>query len=180
MKNIDIKCLLEEYNVLLTEKAKREISEDRLIQFMDYLCPYWFDTDKQLEEKISKNDVDKYHFERNIWNLGEKIRQCLAERETKRGKSALLDKAGIVLNTREYRNGRVSFTFLFKYYADVSYSHVFKEILFDSDVQLQLACIKAIRKMKVPDLKNQVTLVMENTSHNWLKNECQKYLNKVT
>jgi hypothetical protein len=176
MKNIDIKCLLEEYNNLLTEKAKREVSENKLIQFMDHLCPYWFHTETNLEEKISKNDPDKYGYERDIWNLGERIRQCLAARETKRSKSALLDKAGIVLNTKEYRNGRVSFTFLFKDYADISYSHVFKDVLFDLDVQLQLACIKAIRKMKVPDLKNEVTLVMENTPYNWLKKECRMYL----
>jgi hypothetical protein len=176
MKDVDIRYLLGEYRNLLTEKAKREISEDKLIQFMDYLCPYWFDTEKNLEEKLSKNDPDSYYFEREIWNLGERIRQCLAERKTTRNKSVLLDKAGKVLNTKEYRSGRVSFTFLFRDYADVSYSYVFKNVLFDSNVQLQLCCIDAINKMKVPDLMDDVILVMENTPYNWLKKECQKYL----
>ena len=45
-KIVNIECLLDEYRNLLTEKAKKEISENKLIQFIDFLCPYWFDTEK--------------------------------------------------------------------------------------------------------------------------------------
>ena len=176
-----IEYLLAEYRNMWTDtRIKKSISEDKLIQFIDYLCPYWFETEKCLMEKVYKNDPDKYNFEWNIWNLGENIRQCLAEQETKRGKSVLLEKAGNVLNTKEYRHGRVSFTFLFEDYADVSYSSIFKNVLFDPDVQLQLSCIKAIKKMKVLDLKTEVELIMESTPYNWLKKECQKYLNMIS
>jgi hypothetical protein len=179
MINKNIKQLIDEYHALLTDKAKMEISEDKLIKFMDYLCPYWFDTERNFQEKMSKNDPDRYDFEREIWDLGEKIRQCLAARNQKRGQSVLLDTAVKILHAKEYRHGRVSFVFLFEDYADTTYSSDIKDLLFDSDVQLQLSVLHAIRKMKAFDLIDDVKKFQEITPLNWMKKECDKYLNKA-
>ncbi|MDU1891568.1 MAG: hypothetical protein E6767_12850 [Dysgonomonas sp.] len=177
--NVYINELINKYNNLIIPSVMEKITDKEIIELIDVLCPYWYDTSNYLLHKNSPKDPDIYHYEREIWLLGEKIRQCLSIQKRKRGQDELIDKVVEVLHTYKYKNGRVSFAFILEAFAYPSYSSQIRELLYDNDLQLQLSMIKAIRKMKILDLENEVKDILETSPYSWIRKQCENYLRMI-
>lgn len=160
-------------------KPRKNVTDSELIMLMNVLCPYWCEVEKEVIPKIDKTDIERYAYELKIWRLGAIIGYCMHEQKRQREVTPVLDTAIEILKNRNYRNGRVSFVFLFIDFGVPSYDYIFKDIIFDNDTQLQLVIVEYIRKRKALDLKNEVEKLLASTFNVTVKKQCEKCLKTI-
>lgn len=160
-------------------EIRKSVSDSELIMLMNVLCPFWYNTEKEIVPKIDKSDIDRYSFELKIWRLGSIINYCMHEQKRKRGVNLVLDNACDILKKKYYGNGRVSFVFLFIDFGVTEYDYLFKDIIFDNDSQLQLVILEYIRKRKAVKLKSAVEQLSENTTNVAVRRQCERCLKVI-
>lgn len=154
------------------EEAKKRIIE--LIKATKKLTPDLHESD--LPSFEASPDVPLWHsYESEIWELGEEIRQILAEHKDLRKDDFINDNIITFCLNKNAKRGRQSFILLLGYKNLSEYASQLIKMIEDKSVDGQI--IDTIYKMQAVGFEEEIRPFI-NDKHIWIKKAAIKYIDK--